>query len=66
MNAPQLSTNGPTTTPILGIAYDDLGRRTTIGRASSGTNYTYDPVSRLASITVDYGDSASITVTRLR
>lgn len=35
--------------PFMGLYYDDLGRRTTIGIASGGTNYGYDGISRLTS-----------------
>jgi RHS repeat-associated protein len=42
-------TSGGTTTPFLGISYDDLGRRTNITRGSSSTGYGYDGASRLNS-----------------
>ncbi|MBK9588203.1 MAG: RHS repeat-associated core domain-containing protein [Sphingomonadales bacterium] len=41
--------SGPTV-PFFAITYDELGRRTDASRASSSTGYTYDGVSRLATI----------------
>ena len=50
------------TTPFYGIAYDDLGRRTFTGRGSSQTNYTYDTVSRLASVQQQFaGNAGNVT-----
>jgi YD repeat-containing protein len=46
------------TTPFYGIAYDDLGARTYTGRGSSQTNYTYDTVSRLASVAQQFAANA--------
>ena len=34
------------TVPFLSISYDNLGRRSYTGRASSGTGYSYDAISR--------------------
>lgn len=44
------------TVPFFGIAYDDLGRRTQTGRASSQTNYDYDGVSRLSGLNQNFAD----------
>lgn len=39
------------TVPFVAISYDSAGRRATINRASSYTDYGYDPVSRLNALT---------------
>jgi RHS repeat-associated protein len=42
------------TTPFLGISYDAAGRRSSTGRASSSTGYTWDGISRLATMTQNF------------
>ena len=38
------------TTQVVAIAYDPIGRRTGITRGAVATSYTYDPISRLATL----------------
>ncbi|WP_342250890.1 RHS repeat-associated core domain-containing protein [Sphingomonas sp. OTU376] len=47
LTAAQWWSSGSGTVPFMGISYTSLGQRSRIGRASSGTDYGYDAVSRL-------------------
>ena len=50
------------TTLFMGIAYDGLGRRSSIKRASSLTTYSYDPISRLTGLGQQFaGNAGNVT-----
>lgn len=49
---------GANAVPFLGIAYDDHGRRKTITRGVSNTDFGYDPASRLLTQTQHFAQSA--------
>jgi RHS repeat-associated protein len=57
-------TIGGVTTQFMDINYDDYGRRTTINRASSWTDYGYDNASRLTTLTQRFaGNTGNATQT---
>ncbi len=51
-------TNGGGTTQFMNIDYDAYGRRSTINRASSWTDYGYDDASRLTALTQRFAGNA--------
>lgn len=51
--------------PFLGISYDSAGRRSNIGRASSGTGYGYDGIGRLTSLSQNFPAASSGLTTGL-
>jgi RHS repeat-associated protein len=53
---------GQPETPFVAIGYDTLGRRSSINRASSYTDYSYDGINRLNSLTQRFaGDNGNVT-----
>ena len=59
----QWTVPGGSTTGFLGISYDSLGRRIGVGKASSGTNYAYDGLSRLTSQTQSFANGTGNLIT---